>query len=91
MQKAVQNAKGLYQRWGELLHDPMGYSREELDWTSNELRNSVRSIEWDLEDLEETISIVEKNPRKFKIDEQEIKDRRDFVERTKATVRVRYH
>lgn len=32
--------------------------KEELDWTTNELRNSLRSIEWDLEDLEETINIL---------------------------------
>lgn len=34
------------------------------------------------------LRIVEKNPKKFKIDEQEIRDRRDFVERTKTTVNV---
>ena len=56
--KAVQNAKALYQRWCELLSDPNNCTREEYDWTTNELRNSLRSIEWDLEDLEETISIL---------------------------------
>ena len=58
VQKAVQTAKGLYQRWCELLEDSMHCSKEEYDWTMNELRNSLRSIEWDLEDLEETISIL---------------------------------
>lgn len=32
--------------------------------------------------------IVEKNPRKFKIDDFELKERRSFVERMKATVQV---
>ena len=58
VQKAVQTARGLYQRWCELLEDPTNCSKEEYDWTSNELRNSLRSIEWDLEDLEETINIL---------------------------------
>ncbi|XP_078686368.1 syntaxin-6-like isoform X2 [Branchiostoma floridae x Branchiostoma belcheri] len=87
VQKAVQNATGLYQRWCELLEDPVSVSKEEYDWTSNELRNSLRSIEWDLEDLDETISIVESNPRKFKIDQQELGDRRAFISRTRQSVK----
>lgn len=30
----------------------------EAEWTTTELRNSLRSIEWDLEDLEDTINIL---------------------------------
>ncbi|XP_064616225.1 syntaxin-6-like isoform X2 [Liolophura sinensis] len=86
VQKAVQTARGLYTRWCELLDDPNSVSKEEYDWTLNELRNSIRSIEWDLDDLEETIGIVEKNPKKFKIDDFELKERRSFIERMKATV-----
>lgn len=37
---------------------PMLTCREELEWTSTELRNALRSIEWDLEDLEDTIYIL---------------------------------
>ncbi|KAI8518469.1 Syntaxin-6 [Branchiostoma belcheri] len=76
VQKAVQNATGLYQRWCELLEDPVSVSKEEYDWTSNELRNSLRSID-----------IVESNPRKFKIDQQELGDRRAFISRTRQSVK----
>ena len=58
VQKAVNTARGLYQRWCELLQESAVVGREELDWTTNELRNGLRSIEWDLEDLEETIDIL---------------------------------
>lgn len=54
----MNNAQGLHQRWMELLQDAGGASKEEVDWTTNELRNSLRSIEWDLEDLDETINIL---------------------------------
>lgn len=37
---------------------PSQVSRDELDWSTNELRNCLRAIEWDLEDLSETISIL---------------------------------
>uniref|UniRef100_A0A2K5S5W1 Syntaxin 10 n=1 Tax=Cebus imitator TaxID=2715852 RepID=A0A2K5S5W1_CEBIM len=59
VQKAVNTARGLYQRWCELLQESAAVGREELDWTTNELRNGLRSIEWDLEDLEETIDILD--------------------------------
>lgn len=36
------------------------------------------------------LRIVEKNPRKFKIDQNELQERRAFIDRSKATVRVSY-
>lgn len=87
VQKALQSATSLYERWSELINDPKSVSKEEYDWTTNELRNSLRSIEWDLEDLEETIDIVEKNLKKFKIDEVELEDRRSFIRRTRTSVK----
>lgn len=87
VQKALQTSKNLYTRWCELADAPNLVSQEEYNWTTNELRNSLRSIEWDLEDLEETIGIVEKNPRKFRIEISELKERREFIERTKSAVK----
>lgn len=87
VQKAVNNAQGLYQRWMELSQDPGGATKEEVDWTTNELRNSLRSIEWDLEDLDETISIVESNPKKFNLDMMELAKRKAFITSTRQTVK----
>ncbi|XP_052093447.1 syntaxin-6-like [Mytilus californianus] len=87
VQKALQSATSLYERWSELINNPKSVSKEEYDWTTNELRNSLRSIDWDLEDLEETIDIVEKNLKKFKIDESELEDRRSFIRRTRVSVK----
>ncbi|KAL4634855.1 syntaxin-6 [Arapaima gigas] len=90
VQKAVNTAQGLHQRWSELLQDPATASKEEVDWTTNELRNSLRSIEWDLEDLDETINIlhiVESNPRKFNLDAAELNKRKAFITSTRQTVK----
>ncbi|KAM8930279.1 syntaxin-6 isoform 2-T2 [Pelodytes ibericus] len=87
VQKAVNTAQGLFQRWTDLLQDPSTATREELDWTTNELRNNLRSIEWDLEDLDETISIVESNPRKFSLDPAEMKQRKTFISETRQSVK----
>ncbi|EPQ16417.1 Syntaxin-6 [Myotis brandtii] len=93
VQKAVNTAQGLFQRWTELLQDPSTATREEIDWTTNELRNNLRSIEWDLEDLDETINILsmlsclEANPRKFNLDATELSIRKSFITSTRQVVR----
>lgn len=93
--KAINKTRSLYRRWTELqdvttpnVSGGHPVSREELEWTTTELRNALRSIEWDLEDLEHTICIVEKNPNKFKIDNQELTIRRNFIEQTREEVKV---
>ncbi|XP_036000771.1 syntaxin-10 isoform X2 [Fundulus heteroclitus] len=86
VQKALSRARGLFDRWEELLQEGTQVSRDELDWSANELRNCLRAIDWDLEDLSETISIVESNPGKFKLGENELQERRGFVERTRKSV-----
>uniref|UniRef100_A0A8C6X089 Syntaxin 6 n=1 Tax=Neogobius melanostomus TaxID=47308 RepID=A0A8C6X089_9GOBI len=87
VQKAVNAAQSLHQRWSELVQEGGGASKEEMDWTTNELRNSLRSIEWDLEDLDETISIVESNPKKFNLDAAELSKRKAFITNTRETVK----
>lgn len=57
--KALNKTRGLYRRWLELHEDvSSSISKDELEWTTTELRNALRSIEWDLEDLEDTIDIL---------------------------------
>uniref|UniRef100_A0A3P8X531 Syntaxin 10 n=1 Tax=Cynoglossus semilaevis TaxID=244447 RepID=A0A3P8X531_CYNSE len=90
VQKALSRAHGLYTRWEELLQDGTQVSRDELDWSANELRNCLRAIDWDLEDLSETISIVESNPGKFRLGDNELQERRDFVDRTRKAVQVHF-
>merc|ERR1711894_640202 len=61
-------------------------SAEEQEWSTTELRNSLRSIEWDLEDLDDTVQIVEKNPAKFRIDSSELLVRKAFIQQTRDEV-----
>ncbi|XP_060767657.1 syntaxin-10-like isoform X1 [Neoarius graeffei] len=86
VQKAVLRGRGLCERWAELLQEEEPVSRDELEWSKNELRNCLRAIEWDLEDLQETISIVQSNPSKFRLCENELQERREFVEQTRTAV-----
>ncbi|CAH1099045.1 unnamed protein product [Psylliodes chrysocephalus] len=86
--KALNKTRGLYLRWSELQEDSVCITKDEIDWTNTELKNSLRSIEWDLEDLEDTIDIVEKNPSKFKIDNKELTTRKHFIDSTKNEVKL---
>lgn len=58
VQKSIHTSQNLHDRWSELISNPKSVTKEELEWTTSELRNSLRSIEWDLEDLEETVDIL---------------------------------
>lgn len=71
-------------RYRELQNDTGDLS--DLEYTTTELRNSLRSIEWDLEDLEDTIAIAEKNP-KHRVDLQELNQRRQFINATKNEIK----
>ena len=64
----------LHKRWQEFAASQR--KGEDLEWTSSELLSGLRSIEWDLQDLEDTVSIVEGNRVKFHLDESDVQARR---------------
>ena len=86
VEKSMNNVKELYEKWNSLLNNPAMVGREEYNLTTSELKNSIRSIEWDLEGLEETIQIVEGNQRKFNLNPIEIGNRKEFVKQTKGSL-----
>lgn len=86
VQKSMKNVRELHEKWESLLNNPAMVGREEYNLTTSELRNSIRSIEWDLEDLEETIQIVEGNQKKFNLSSEEIESRKTFVRQTKQNL-----
>eukprot|EP00033_Pygsuia_biforma_P001284 GCRY01001451.1.p1 GENE.GCRY01001451.1~~GCRY01001451.1.p1 ORF type:complete len:249 (+),score=65.07 GCRY01001451.1:243-989(+) len=84
--QSLVEANNLHRRWRELLNTTNTSSNEDFTFTTNELNKSLQSIEWDIQDLEETISIVENNPSRYRIGAEEIKQRRFFVENTRRAV-----
>ncbi|KAL5112177.1 Syntaxin-6 [Taenia crassiceps] len=51
------------------------------------LRETLRNIDWDIEDLKETVQIVERNPSKFRISVEELRSRRHFLHEVKTIVK----
>ena len=84
--KALLKTRDLYERWRLGDEGVEMRSAEEQEWAATELRNSLRSIEWDLEDLDDTVQIVEKNPAKFRIDTNDLAARKAFIKQTKDEV-----
>jgi len=84
--KSLKNSQHLNQQWHDILEGRSAAKHDDYDRISNELRNSLRSIEWDLEDLDETVNIVEANPNKFKISLDDLKQRKMFIAQTRETI-----
>ncbi|KAK0490123.1 syntaxin 6, N-terminal-domain-containing protein [Armillaria luteobubalina] len=60
---------------------------EELVWARNEFKATLAALEADLEDLEESVKIVESNdPRMFALTHSEVTERRRYVERVRKEI-----
>jgi len=91
VQQSVSGVTTLYERWQELLKSVgQGANTAQIDefkWTATQIRNGIKSIEWDLQDLEETIGIVEGNRQRFKLDISEVESRKNFITETKTAIK----
>merc|ERR1711914_45882 len=82
---AVSNCSTKLLEWRHLMEaqTPNGSRAREL---TSELRSSVRSAEWDLEDLEESVSVVKNNPQRFGLDLAELESRTTFIRETRLKI-----
>lgn len=85
--QSVNGVTTLYDRWQELLRTTNTSQNDEFKWTSNQLRTGIKSIEWDLQDLEETIGIVESNRQKFRLEQAEVDSRKKFISETQYVIK----
>lgn len=82
--KGLNKTRGLFLKYRELQDETSAENNSlDLDYTTTELRNSLRSIEWDLEDLEDTIAISAKQ----KVDTQILNQRKQFINATKNEIK----
>merc|ERR1712106_12699 len=86
--KALTKTRGLYDRWLSAEEGREYRTLDDQEWSATELKNSLRSIEWGLEDLEDTVQIVEKNPTKFRIDGAELAVRKGFIDSAREEVKI---
>jgi hypothetical protein len=90
VQESLRVAMALYQRHQQLINGGLATSAEqdELSWTRDQLDTQLKQLDYDVQDLEDTVAIVEKNPTKYThIDSLEIQARKLFIEQTKKELR----
>lgn len=78
VERGVESMIEQHTQWLELC--AAGQRGEEYDWRTAELLSCLRAIEWDLQDLEDHVSIIEGNRSKF----EQLDD--DFMAKRKALV-----
>eukprot|EP00999_Lentomonas_sp_LEN2_P001777 NODE_288_length_1715_cov_36.452771_g259_i0.p1 GENE.NODE_288_length_1715_cov_36.452771_g259_i0~~NODE_288_length_1715_cov_36.452771_g259_i0.p1 ORF type:complete len:255 (-),score=45.26 NODE_288_length_1715_cov_36.452771_g259_i0:304-1068(-) len=83
VEQAMLTIEQLYKNWKALLQKTNTSQNQEFKWTVDELNTSLKNVEWDLQDLDETISIVESNPHKFQLDPSELNAQKKFITNTR--------
>ena len=78
VERGMQTMIEQHSTWLELC--AAGQRGEEFDWRTAELLSCLRAIEWDLQDLEDAVSIVEGNRKKFSLDDAAVQSGKDFIE-----------
>lgn len=87
---SLSNAQSQYSQWCMLLESEVDLDK--LHNAGSELKNCIKSIDWDLEDLGQTIKIAEANPHKFRLDYGELESRKQFIRDTRVVVgRIKDH
>ncbi|KAM7541065.1 hypothetical protein Aperf_G00000037077 [Anoplocephala perfoliata] len=81
--KSLAQAKVEYEAWKQEVVSKSANIKP----TETALRESIRNIDWDLKDLQETVLIVEKNPSKFCISSEELRSRQLFLREVKNIVK----
>jgi len=83
---ATEGLLSLFDRYQTLMNQSDNSQDEELQWTVSELKTGIKSVEYDLDCLNETVEIVEEKRDKFKIDENELYNRKKYIRDTRSKI-----
>ncbi|KAK7440989.1 hypothetical protein VKT23_016769 [Stygiomarasmius scandens] len=87
IQTSLQTAGQLRASYVRIRNMAVREDSEELIWARNELKATLAALEADLEDLEESVKIVESTgPRMFGLEESEVQERRKYVEHVRKEI-----
>jgi len=83
---AVNKVKDMHEEWKDLLQRENTAKSSKFTTLHSELAGELQHLGYDLQDVTATIEMVEDNRERFKIDDSEIKKRKDFVKQCHQTV-----
>eukprot|EP00922_Rhytidocystis_sp_ex-Travisia-forbesii_P005441 GHVS01007943.1.p1 GENE.GHVS01007943.1~~GHVS01007943.1.p1 ORF type:complete len:252 (+),score=60.23 GHVS01007943.1:171-926(+) len=88
---AVKKAKELFQKWKTQMEKsagaPNSYSAV-LKKLEEELVGELKQIAFDLEDIKTTVQVVENNPTRFGVTQQQLHERKQFLADTQTAVQA---
>lgn len=58
VEQTIPILNGLYTNWRHMLQNTNTSTNQEFQWTTDEIKKRITTIELDLQDLEETINIL---------------------------------
>ena len=62
---------------------------EEASWAANEINTATKNIEWDLQDLEQSIEMVKNDSKRFSsISQHELDSRNQFITDTRTHIQT---
>ncbi|KAG8678621.1 hypothetical protein FRC09_019694, partial [Ceratobasidium sp. 395] len=86
VQNSLENAENLRASFLRIQSTASAGS-EELNWARNELKGTLAALDADLEDLEESVRIVEETGgRLFGVEEEEVLARRKYVVQVRTQI-----
>ena len=59
-------------------------SAEEREWSRDELKGTLSALESDLQELEESVHVVQQDPARFGVTLAEVGHRKQFIDRVKG-------
>eukprot|EP00922_Rhytidocystis_sp_ex-Travisia-forbesii_P058399 GHVS01086322.1.p1 GENE.GHVS01086322.1~~GHVS01086322.1.p1 ORF type:complete len:249 (-),score=64.47 GHVS01086322.1:152-898(-) len=88
VRNAVQKARELFQKWKVQVDKSGGGSTSSsgIKQLGEELVAELRQISFDLEDIKTTIQVVQSNPSRFNVTQQQLQARMKFVAETQSAV-----
>jgi len=82
---ALLKLRNNWNRWQDLVANSSDISREDYSASCMELKNGFKSIQWDLDELEESL---ETGDRMSKLDKTELEKRKHFIAQTREEVQL---
>ncbi|CAG0882829.1 unnamed protein product [Darwinula stevensoni] len=87
LDKALQDARDLYHHLMYMETKPPGFVKEgDLTRARTSLQNILRTIEWDLKDLEDSFELSKRNARALKIADEKLEERKRYIDETRTEV-----
>jgi len=87
VEEAIAKLQEMHREWKRLLQSENTARSQRFQHLHSEIAGDLRQLDFDLQDITETIRMVEENRARFQIGDGEIASRKAFVTKSRSTVR----